>query len=298
MDIGKLRVRQSLPLEAKVVLTKDRIRKWYEYWKGNVYVSFSGGKDSTVLLHLVRSLYPNVPAVFLDTGLEYPEIRDFVKTIDNVDWLKPKMNFKEVIETYGYPVVSKEVANKIHDIRTAKSEKTIQTRLHGDAKGNGKLSNKWQPLAKEAPFKISSHCCNIMKKNPAKKYEKETGRKPFVGIMAYESRLRETNYIRNGCNSFDGKRPMSLPISFWKEEDIWEYIRENDIKYSPIYDMGYDRTGCMFCMFGVHLEKGENRFQRMKKTHPKQYEFCMNKMGLKKVLDYLGIETGYDDWFE
>ena len=87
---------QSLPLESKVLMTERRIAEWIErFGEDGVYVSFSGGKDSTVLLHMVRRLYPNVPAVFVDTGLEYPEIREFVKTIDNVVWLRPKMNFKK-----------------------------------------------------------------------------------------------------------------------------------------------------------------------------------------------------------
>lgn len=111
---GDLEQMQSLPLSSKITMTKQRIAAWYEYFDGQVYVSFSGGKDSTVLLHLVRSLYPDVEAVFSDTGLEYPEIREFVKTFDNVTWLKPSMNFRQVITTYGYPVASKEVAEKIH----------------------------------------------------------------------------------------------------------------------------------------------------------------------------------------
>ncbi len=74
-SLGDLRQMQSLPLQVKIRMTKERIRKWYEYWDGNVYVSFSGGKDSTVLLHIVRSLYPDVKAVFSDTGLEYPEVK-------------------------------------------------------------------------------------------------------------------------------------------------------------------------------------------------------------------------------
>ena len=78
-----------------------------------IYNSFSGGKDSTVLLDLVRRVFPDCPAVFIDTGLEYPELRDFVKTIDNVVWLKPEMNFKKVIETYGYPIISKEISGLV-----------------------------------------------------------------------------------------------------------------------------------------------------------------------------------------
>ena len=90
LELWQLRQRQGQPLDIKEQLTANRIKAYYEQLGGNVYVSFSGGKDSTVLLHQVRRMYPNVPAVFIDTGLEYPEIRDFVKTIDNVVWLKPK----------------------------------------------------------------------------------------------------------------------------------------------------------------------------------------------------------------
>lgn len=109
---------QALPLSIKVLMTKERIRNWVnEYGEDGVYVSFSGGKDSTVLLNIVRSMYPNVKAVFVDTGLEYPEIREFVRTFDNVEWLKPKMNFRQVIEKYGYPFISKEVSECVDGAR-------------------------------------------------------------------------------------------------------------------------------------------------------------------------------------
>ena len=109
---------QSLPLSAKVKMTKDRIIQWVEeYGEDGVYVSFSGGKDSTVLLNIARSIYPDMKAVFVDTGLEYPEIRSFVKSFDNVDWLRPKMNFKQIIDKYGYPFFSKEISECIADSR-------------------------------------------------------------------------------------------------------------------------------------------------------------------------------------
>lgn len=109
---------QALPLELKIKLTKQRIREWINYYgTDGVYVSFSGGKDSTVLLNLVREEYPDVPGVFCDTGLELPEIRDFVKTFENITWLKPKMNFRETIVKYGYPFISKEVSECVSGAR-------------------------------------------------------------------------------------------------------------------------------------------------------------------------------------
>lgn len=108
---------RALPLEEKIELSKDRIEDWYMQFYGNVYVSFSGGKDSTVLLHLVRSMFPEVPAVFCDTGLEYPELKKFAKGKPNVRTLYPRMTFKDVITDYGYPLVSKETAEAIYYAR-------------------------------------------------------------------------------------------------------------------------------------------------------------------------------------
>lgn len=116
----ELRQWQALPLPIKIKMTETRIRGWvHEYGEDGVYVSFSGGKDSTVLLDIVRNKmgYENIPAVYVDTGLEYPEIRDFVKGFENVVWLKPKMNFKQVIEKYGYPFIGKEVSACVEGAR-------------------------------------------------------------------------------------------------------------------------------------------------------------------------------------
>lgn len=119
---------QAMPLEVKVGMTKTRIREWVkEYGTDGVYVSFSGGKDSTVLLHIVRELYPNIEAVFVDTGLEYPEIREFVKTFSNVTIIRPKMRFDEVIKKYGYPIISKEVAECVYGAR-----RFLDEQLRGD----------------------------------------------------------------------------------------------------------------------------------------------------------------------
>ena len=109
---------QALPLDLKVRLTKQRIREWIRYYGENgVYVSFSGGKDSTVLLDLVREEYPNVTAMFVDVPTQYPELRSFVKSFDNVDIVRPKMNFFEVCKKYGFPFISKEVSECVEGAR-------------------------------------------------------------------------------------------------------------------------------------------------------------------------------------
>ena len=290
-----LRMRQSLPLDLKIQMSKRRIQEWYEYWDGKVYVAFSGGKDSTVLLHLVRSMYPDVPGVFVDTGLEYPEIRDFVKTIENIVWIKPERSFKEVIETQGYPVISKECSQAIYELRNYNlSEKWKDHYL------KRKISNKWKYLL-DSDFKISHMCCRIMKKKPFKIFNKQSNRKTFVGTMAQDSFQRQSNYLKNSCNNYTNEQ--STPFGFWLERDIWTHIKSNNISYCKIYDMGWDRTGCMFCMFGVHLENYPNRFQRMKHTHPQLWKYCMFKLGLKDVLEYVNVpwkdeNRKLDEWID
>jgi 3'-phosphoadenosine 5'-phosphosulfate sulfotransferase (PAPS reductase)/FAD synthetase len=141
-----------------------------------------------------------------------------------------------------------------------------------------------------------------MKKDPSKKVSKKSGLKQFVATMAEESALRTTSWLIHGCNAFDSKLPKSMPMSFWTEQDVLRYAVENNIEFASVYGdivaidedgnqydphsllisncklkcTGCDRTGCIFCAFGFHSEKGETRFQRLARTHPRQYEYCMN----------------------
>lgn len=384
---------QSLPLEAKILMTQQRIKVWYESWiryeivnsktdktrfvtaseepplkeneyikseyDGQVYVSFSGGKDSTVLKHIVDGMYDDVPALFVNTGLEYPEIQKFAMSQKNVITVRPEMRFDEVLKKYGYPVIGKRQAECIDlskkNIEQGKYSMRLRTlgivpdeaemmglelpskeqiaRYEKTIKGSMFNLPQYRYLL-EAPFLISAKCCDEMKKKPAKKYMKQTGRKPILGTMAQESMIRRNAWLRNGCNAFEGKNPTSQPLSFWTEQDVLHYLKKYNVPYCSVYGeiqlkqkcvtdqlniIDYigeyeeedelemsclDRTGCIFCMFGCHLEKEPNRFQRLKETHPRQYDFCIGGgemvegkwqpskegLGLGKVLDYIGVD--------
>lgn len=377
--IQDLQQLQALPLSAKVRMTMRRIRGWIDYYGENgVYVSFSGGKDSTVLLHLVRSEFPDVEAVFVDTGLEYPEIKEFVKTFDNVTIIRPKKNFKEVILEFGYPFISKEISRAVHGAniyldrlidkenaltdRQTDRQKISYAHFMADMvgiprRGEDKESEEWNALYKgaisseeinqkikfltgtytkkngekssrydysrwawlvDAPFKISHRCCDIMKKSPAHSYGHKTGKHPITAQMASESFIRTTTWMRQGCNAFDAANPVSNPMAFWTEQDVLLYIKQNNLEIASVYGeivgdgevegqemlplfdkpssflstTGCARTGCIFCGFGAHLEKDLGRFERLKMTHPKLYEYVMKDvedggLGYRKAIDWL-----------
>ena len=160
---------------------------------------------------------------------------------------------------------------------------------------------KWLPICQSLPALISHKCCGVMKKSPMRKYQTKKGYKPILATLAEESRIRKQGWIRHGCNAFESKEPMSQPMSFWTEQDVLSYIVGNGIQISSVYGdivsedevgdyyspidllgetrqnlrcTGCDRTGCIFCGFGAHIEKGY-RFVRLAHTHPKQYEYCI-----------------------
>ena len=389
-EIWELQQMQSLPLSAKIQMTRSRVKKWIDtFGEDKVYISFSGGKDSTVLLDLVRNEfgYKDIKAMFVDVPTQYPELRQFVKTFDNVDIVQPKINFFQVCEKYGFPLFSKEISecvqgarkyltsilNEQESLTDRQTDRPYRywyervqgignyTKVHasmeqtprnipsrggmtqsiedykelasllnerkknrsggnnqrlaimlgmfaenGEIKANipskdrSQFSLEAYKFMLDAPFEISNKCCNIMKKNPAHRYAKETGRKPITAQMASESRLRTQVWLRNGCNAFEVKNPISNPMSFWTEQDVLRYIKDKGIKICSVYgevvtddeeigqmqlsdyagmelfDLGQqclhctgcDRTGCVLCGFGAHLD---DRFVRLRETHPKMY---------------------------
>lgn len=307
--IERLNELQALPLERKIFKTQARIIEWYLKFKGQVYVSFSGGKDSTVLLHIARRCFPDIEGIFCDTGLEYPEIRQFAKSFDNITQIRPKMRFDEVIKKHGYPFISKEVAERVYNARKCLAGgggDTYSTITSSQASYPGRVQqmlgiggffskrfdfSKWKPLL-DMDFNISHLCCNEMKKKPLNHLEK----KAIVATMTEESMLRRTAWLQAGCNAF--KKGISKPMSFWTEQDVLTYIRRYDLPIASVYGevvtraadgnlygsplcdcggklctTGCHRTGCIFCGFGAHRD---TRFRDLKRTHPRQYEYCMD----------------------
>ena len=304
-DAQRLKELQALPIERKIQITQTRIIEWYNYYNGKVCVSFSGGKDSTVLLHIARRIFSDIEAVFADTGLEYPEIREFVKSYDNVMWVKPEKNFKDVITEYGYPVVSKHVAMMTSAWQRGSRTESVMKGFEDRCTYHSYNMGKWKYL-QYAPFKISDKCCDIIKEKPLKKYQKSVGKYPIIATLAAESDRRKSGWIKTGCNAFESKEPMSKPMSFWTKQDVLQYIKRYNIPIASVYGniieekgklktTGADRTGCMYCMFSCHRDKAPNRFQRMAITHPKIYDYCMRStdtggLGMAEVLDYIGVD--------
>ena len=298
-----LKIMQAWSLWKKIQVTQTRIMEWYMRFDGMVSVSTSGGKDSAVLLDLARRCYPDIEAVYVNTGLDFPEVRRFALETPNVTVLQPKMRFDEVVKVHGWCYPSKDVAHTIYYAR--KGSQWAIDRLNG-INGDGTPSRwrqshyaKWKYLV-DAPFTISANCCGIMKESPLDAYRKQTGKQAIVGMMAVESERRRQAWLQTGCNSFDSKRPVSKPMSFWTNQDVLRYIKDFNIPIASVYGdivedakgnlstTGEQRTGCVFCPVGCHRDK-INRFQRMAVGHPKLHEYCMDALGLGAFLDYIGV---------
>lgn len=344
MELNELRMLQALPLEVKVRKSKQRIKEWIDYYgPESVYLAYSGGVGSTVLYFLLKEveielgIEPRIPALFVNTRNENPDLirhvyalkgqnnkkfRKIMKTVyddirnrgDTIEIRLSKQKQQDVIKKYGHLVVSKKVSRNISDVQrlkvkypdTYKNDPRYHKKL--DIKNRFSVPKKYQYLI-DAPFKISNACCRVLKHSVFETYERETGRYyAMTGVQASESMDRKINYLKNGCNGFGMKKPISNPLGFWRQTDILEYLKKYNIPYPSCYgdiiissDGTYkttreQRTGCMCCLAGVNLEKGENRIQRMQKDYPKHYDYLMrpikeNGLGAKEVLDFIGIRS-------
>lgn len=338
IDRNEFKRRLALPLDEKIQWAIERYIDFVEvYSKNGVYVSFSGGKDSQVLADIITRLHKGEmcqyltneyeflyrmfvrdqappPLVFCDTGLEFPEIRKHVLKFDNLVRLLPKRKWRDVVENVGFLIGGKKISRMVNDIRNPTANNVASRNLYltgmkrdgTKSAGSFKLPKMWRKLI-DAPFNVSSKCCDIFKKEPFHRYQAQTGRMPISGTNAMESAMRQISYLKTGCNSF-GEKAMSRPLSIWTAEDTWNYHDKFNIRFAEVYykrtvsvtDIdnsvrqievdGEERTGCMFCMIGHPKQIGE-RLDRLSLTHPGQHKAMMEAAGVRKVLEYLGINN-------
>lgn len=337
MTDKELLYRQRLPLEVKIRMTEARIRSFVNYYgEEGIYISFSGGKDSTVLMDIARRMYPSIKAVYLDTWMEYPQVRRFVyDNYGNIDIIKPSKSMKTIIDEVGWCFPSKDVAQMIEAVRRGQPwaiRKMNGLDKNGEASEFRQQYKKWRPLV-DAPFKVSPGCCIEQKEKPIAEYELKTGRHPIVALMAEESERRKSAYLKTGCNLYDVKevvesetgevieipvsRPLSKPMGFWTEQDVLCYIKENNLPIASVYGVihrvdelpgqtsmlelmglssscrncklctsGEKRTGCIFCPIACHLDKFA-KFKRLRELNKELYDYCMDGLGARTVLEWV-----------
>lgn len=281
MTFEELKQRQSWSLDQKIDHALGAIEQFYNTLNGQVFISFSGGKDSTVLLHIARRIQPNIKAVFCNTRNEYPEIVNFVRKMKenggNIDIIQPHLTPKEVIEQYGFPMISKDKAKAIYYAKYHPESKSAQQGLQLE-NDRTRIPLRYRYLIQEN-YDVSNKCCDKLKKEPLHEYVLETKTYPILGTLAAESKIREYAYIKKGgCNTFnnrDKRKQKSTPLAIWTEEDIQEYIKRYNVEICDIYNKGLTRTGCAFCLFGAQF-KSDNRLQFLYNNYPKFYNMCMN----------------------
>ena len=270
-------------------LLEDRIAKIKatvgKYGEENFYISFSGGKDSTVLSALVDMAVPGnkIPRVYANTGIEYKMILDFVKKkqMEEHPWelviLKPKVPIKPMLEKEGYPFKSKRhsmylKSYQANGLKAATVKKYIGIE-DGFKKGSFKCPNvlKYQFQGHELPFKVSHYCCIRMKEEPLTRYSKESKRPYGIsGIMPSEGGQRETAK----CTVFaNGKLKYFHPLVPLTEE--WEewFIEKYGVEICDIYKPPYNfkRTGCKRCPFALHLQE---ELDTLEKYFPNERKQC------------------------
>lgn len=278
MNIETLRTRQAWTLSQKIDHSLGVIEAFASWFEGKVYVSFSGGKDSCVMLSLVELVLPQVQCVFIQTGCESPSVCRFVRQMQadhNIEIIRPVKTLRQVFAECGFPLVSKKVSHDIECVRRnpycqSSRQKLIRSNPHC-------IPERWMYLLNE-PYDVSARCCFWLKHQPAQAYDKRTGRHPYIGLLASESYQRTMGYIQQGgCNVFEvsGKNhPRSMPLAIWNDEDVWAYIRDRGLALPDIYQQGATRTGCMGCGFGAHLSTAG--IDTMRRLWPKWYDLIMN----------------------
>lgn len=322
--IAAFRQKQSLPYKQKVRLAEVRAREFEaecSYRGLNTHVSV-GGLDSITLLVFLRGIGMDVPAISVSI-LEDKSIQKIHKQL-GVECLKPLMTKTAVLQEFGYPVLSKEIAGKIAMLQNPSDNNatvrhaiiTGETGAYGGHRTGTRmrLPMKWLEKFggadaegaalgyKAAPFKVSDKCCYYLKEKPCNNWAKEHNSVPYLGLMASEGGRRKKSLMQNGCNYFGASTIRSAPFAIFSRNDLLQLALDLNVPVPEIYGeivrdedgnlrtTGAQRTGCSMCGFGIQLEKRPHRFDRLRDSNPKEWAYYMYTIGWGDVLDYIGIE--------
>lgn len=309
-----------MSLDEKMTNAQHRIEELWNETDGKCYVSFSGGKDSTVLLALIKmceEVYTipenGIPAVFSNTGIELGVTVDFVKWVKenwypNVQMIRPLKSFDQVLKEYGKPIKSKMKSKDLQQYHYGKrSDALLLLLLHGKC-GTGKFSEKHKigdkdihMLHNDFPIKASNKCCDWMKKKPFERFAVDNA---FVGglqgIRVAEGGARDfaakTRLMHGGklCTWVKHGVIQKAPIIDWSNEDVEEFIEKYNVPLSEAYtNYGFDRTGCMACPYARHVDKD---LEYLYYHEPNRYKAAMH--WLKDVYIAQDVRLPFDESYE
>ena len=318
-------LQRNLPYEHKITYAIGKGREFFEEMGGKVFCSVGGLDSITLLVFLRKYVDPGIVGMSV-SSLEHSSIRTVHRQLENMVILRPYKTKVQVIREHGYPVISKDKASKIQLLQnpTAKNSTVRHAIMTGETGEFGgfrtratgsrmRLPQKWLNLFGgpengaygtnygTAPFKVSPDCCYYMKEKPADDWAKKLGLHPYMGLMASEGGQRRNALIKHGCNYYGKTVQRSCPFGIFERNDLLQLALDLDVPVPAIYGRierredgtlettGARRTGCTMCGFGIHIEGRPHRFDRLRETSPKEWEFWMVKMGWGAVLDYIGV---------
>ena len=314
--IASFMVKEKMPYDFKVKYAKIRAQEFVRECdvRGLNYHISVGGLDSITLLMFLRSIHIDVPAISVsyleDRSIQRVHHQLGVECLksalkpDGTHWSKP-----EIIQTFGFPVLSKEIAAKIELLANpSEKNKTVrhaivtgETGEYGGYQKNSrmKMSQKWlekfggyandeEGTNYQIPnFKVSSKCCYYLKEKPCDDWAKAHNSVPFLGLMASEGGRRAKSLRINGCNYFGASTIRSAPFAIFNRQDLLQLALDLKVPLPEIYGTierdengqlrttGAQRTGCSMCGFGIHLEKRPHRFDQLKERNPHEWQYWM-----------------------
>lgn len=285
-----------------------------------MFVSFSGGKDSRVLMELIELSGVPAETIFFDTGIELDAIYDYIKGFEPgaIKWIKPRKPFGQILKEYGKPFRGKMISeymktyerNTVHPFKLIRNNDMIKGTIHkiidGEIVDTGKKA-VGRALAKKyfhvlhpdriEEYKINNMCCTYLKKDPSIQYIKENDVNGyFTGVRLAEGGARALAY--SSCRSVKkvGKKVVmvSMPLIDWEDQDVDNFIEHYEIEISRAYtEYGLKRTGCFCCPFAQEMDVN---LKALYDHEPKKYKASMKWLGV--VYMDMGVDLPFDEEYQ